>query len=200
MKKIIDLTLDLTQAFKKFRQFGKMEGGVSPADLGHIGTHIDIMDSPPLDIQRFISRAHLIDVSNAINLEIDINDTTLPKLDIRPGDSVIFRTDWLNKTYLQEPVTTYFEKHPYLSWDLINLLLEKEVNLIGIDAPGIRQGLEHPEVDMYCAAANIFIIENLTDLDKLTTNVPFDFYCFPAKLTDSTGITCRAIAMQQGPL
>lgn len=147
----IDLTLNLEEAFEYFGKYRKTDGGLTPVSFGHVGTHIDVMDYPQPELKRFISRGYLIDTSGAANLEITIQDTGLLELPIEKGDSIIFRTGWLSTTYGQGPVTNYFENHPFLSYEIINYLLEKQVNFIGMDLPAARQGKEHKEIDMYCA-------------------------------------------------
>ncbi len=193
---IVDLTLDLMSAFERFGKYKKTHQGLTPTQLGHIGTHIDIMDCKEIDLNRFISKAHLIDVSHIGNSEINLDDTKLKELAIEKGDSVNFRTDWLEKTFALDPITNYFENHPFLSYETIDFLLEKQVNFIGMDSPGARRGVEHFEVDKYCADHGVFILENVANLDRLSDKEPFTFYCFPAKICGSSGVTCRALAIQ----
>ena len=190
MNKMIDLTLNLTEAFNKF---GRTET-LNAITLGHIGTHIDIMDSGGLNIERFISMAHLIDVSNIFDREITLADTNLEQLEIVSGDSILFRTDWMNQTYQTD---YYFKNHPFLSYEVIDFLVERKVNLIGLDAPGVRRGAEHMQADIYCAEQNVFILENLTNLNLINKDSAFMLYCFPLKLEDNSGVTCRAVAAQQ---
>lgn len=190
-QQFIDLTMDLDVIFDKFSQEEKCL--LSRARLGHIGTHVDVMDTGGLSMERFISKAHIVDVSNIFDREIMLNDTNLSSINICRGDSILFRTDWA----LQKLNTNlYFKNHPFLSYELIDFLLDKHVNLICLDAPGIRRGTEHKDIDIYCANHNVFILENLINLNQLMPNMSLTLYCFPLKITKNTGITCRVIATQ----
>jgi kynurenine formamidase len=187
-KQYIDITMDLSDAFSKFNP--QSIEHFSPKLLGHVGTHIDIMNTNGLNIDRFISKVHLIEVAEIFERQITLQDTNVEHLNIEPGDSVIFKTNWSKIMFDSKE---YFKNHPYLCYQLIDYLLEKRVNLIGIDAPGVRRGTEHHAIDQHCADHNVFIVENLVNLAFIDTAYVLSLYCFPLKFSKNTGVTCRVV-------
>ncbi len=194
-KKYVDLTMDLNIALDKFTQ--KNTEPFNPKLLGHVGTHIDIMNTKGLAVDRFISKAHLIDVSNIFGREITMYDAKLDEIDIAPNESVIFNTNWSD---LMLETSAYFINHPYLSCEMIDYLLHKQVNLIAIDAPGVRRGKEHHLIDEYCANHNVFIVENLVNLSAINKKNEILLYCFPLNFTKNTGVTCRVLVCESVPM
>jgi kynurenine formamidase len=159
------------------------------AKLGHMGTHIDLVDTPGLPLERMIAKTCLVDAPYTDSAEIDLPDLTPVAEQITPGDNVIFRTGWLAAHY---PDKSYFKGHPQLSDQLIDFLLEKKVNMIGVDFPGIKAGSQHRQIDQYCLDRGVYILENLNNL-ALITQQQFTLYCFPLKLV-SSGATARVVA------
>ncbi|MBR0272057.1 MAG: hypothetical protein IJQ68_08755 [Methanobrevibacter sp.] len=88
----------------------------------------------------------------------------------------------------------YFTKHPQLSNELIDKLIEKEISLIGVDFAGVRNGAEHTPKDQYCADNGVFIVENLCNLKKLLKYDKFVVNTYPMNFSDVTGLPCRVIA------
>ena len=71
------------------------------------------------------------------------------------------------------------------------------VAIIGIDCAGIRRGKEHTPIDQYCADHNVFVIENLCNLqtflhskDHMTCYIN----TYPVHYSDMTGLPCRVVA------
>lgn len=181
MKKMIDLTLELSEAREQFK------------GLHHLGTHIDIMDTGGLAPERFISKCHLIQVVNIFDREIQLGETGLSAIEIEKGDSIIFHTGWMKKYFKTDQ---YFKDHAYISFEIIQYLISKQVNLIGIDAPGIRRTTgehKHYDMDVLCSQSGVFNLENLCCIEKIE-QTEFKLYCFPLSDAKSTGTTCRVIA------
>jgi len=160
---------------------------LSVARLGHTGTHLDIMNAGPLSPERFISKGRLFNVSATHGRQIEPSDFSN---DVHEGDFVIFQTGWLRDTYGTD---AYFKNYPELSQATIELLVKQKVNLIGIDSPGARRGENHKTVDRYCAEHNIFIVENIANLELITKNT-FNVYCFPLNLQGTNGLPVRIVA------
>lgn len=115
----------------------------------------------------------------------DVN-TTL----IQSGDFVVFRTGRIEEHSYGDP--QYFENHPQLSKELIDILAEKKIYFIGVDCPGIRQHSEHEQADRFCEQHGIYVIENLKNLN----NIPVQrFIAYTMWLEDEvmTGLRCRVI-------
>ena len=113
----------------------------------------------------------------------------LSGVNIKAGDFVLFRTDRIEKVY---GTREYFHKHPELSYEVIHYLIKKEISFIGIDCSGIRQGEEHTPADILCEDNNIYVIENLSNLDKIPDN-NFTVYTMWLEDKDATGLKCRVI-------
>jgi len=157
------------------------------ATPSHIGTHIDIIDKDnKIDLNRFIGRGILIDISNfnesPITLEHIKNQSS-----VREEDFVFFRSGW--SKYLG--YETYFD-HPEISFEVIEWLSEKKINMVGIDALGLGKGKNHGAYDRYLAGNGIYIIENLINLD-LIKNETFKVYCFPLSIDNLEAIPARVL-------
>lgn len=179
------MLIDLSLPISNDNPFLKEE--MSVAKLGHVGTHLDIMNAGPINVERFISKGKLFDVSEVRERQIEPSDF---RNDVHEGDFVIFRTNWLKDTY---GTGAYFKNHPELSQATIELLIEQKVNLIGLDFPGARRGENHRTVDSYCSEHNIFIVENIANLELITKST-FIIYCFPLSLQGTSGLPVRIIA------
>ena len=78
--------------------------------------------------------------------------------------------------------------------DLIQLLVEKGVSIIGVDCAGVRRGKEHTPTDQYCADRGVFIVENLWGLEQLLDSDHWTIHTYPMNYADVTGLPCRVIA------
>lgn len=162
---------------------------------GHLGTHFDVMNKEfPLE---FVKRKAIVfDVSNIMNRDISTQDIDIDL--IEENMFVAFYTGFIE----QEPYGTklYFTEHPQLSDELIEVLLNKEISIIGIDCAGVRRGKEHTAKDQYCADRGVFIVENLCNLSvildgrKATT---FVANTYPLNFSGMTGLPCRVVAEQK---
>ncbi|MDO4499835.1 MAG: cyclase family protein [Erysipelotrichaceae bacterium] len=174
---LIDLTLELDLNIKDNLKL-----------LGHFGTHFDVMNQVfPLDFTK--RKAIIFDVSHIKDREIAIDDIDLDKAE---RDMFVgFCTKHIEEyEYGSED---YRHNHPQLSRELIDALLNKCISMIGIDAPGIRRGVEHTPVDQYCADNGVFVIENLINLKEII-DMEFIIHIYPMNLRGTTGLPCRVIA------
>lgn len=156
--------------------------------MGHVGTHLDTYLKSEIPLEYFKRRGILVNTT-AFSETREIDKIDISGLDIREGDFVVFRTDRIKKVY---GTKEYFENHPQLSHELIEELCHRKISFIGIDTAGIRQGDEHTPADKLCEDNNIYVIENLTNLDKITTN---NFFVYTMWLDDkeATGLKCRVM-------
>lgn len=162
---------------------------------GHVGTHLDTYLKSNIAVEYFKRNGVLIDASEYAK-EREINVSDLLNVEIKEGDFVLFRTDQIKKEYGRKE---YFNNHPQLSHELIQFLCDKKVSFIGIDASGIRRGAEHRDADILCEENNVYVIENLTNLDKLSKSLDKsneNFLIYTMWLEDdlATGLKCRVIA------
>jgi kynurenine formamidase len=181
----IDITINLSAERLKESQ-KKDEYNV----LGHLGTHFDVMNKTfPLD---YLEREGIVfDVSQVKDREIEVSDIDLHK--IEADMFVAFYSGFSDEFEYGSDI--YSQKHPVLSYDLIDKLIDKKVSIIGIDFAGVRRGEEHTPVDQKCANNGLFIVENLCSLDSLLKSEnTFTAHTYPLNFTGMTGLPCRVVA------
>ncbi len=180
----IDITLKITSEILE-----NQAKNVDPTLRGHLGTHFDVMNkSFPLDYTA--RKAVVFDVSDVKDRDIDIADVDTDRI---AGDMfVAFYTDY----YETVPYGSreYFKNHPQLSFALIDLLLDRGVSVIGVDFAGVRRGAEHTPTDQKCADKNVFVVENLRNLNLLLDAEDVTIYTYPMSLEGVSGLPCRVIA------
>ncbi len=157
----------------------------------HMGTHID-------------GRMHMLNVSEYIgSLPIEhfcglgclihtqdekiIRMKSAYKDIIRDNEVVLFKTG-MDRYYGEDK---YYSDHPVLDMSVCEYLAESKVRLIGIDAPSP----DHYPFTIHKALlqSNILIIENMTNLDKISSDDKFEVFSFPLRINaDSSPV--RAVA------
>ncbi|GAA0379985.1 cyclase family protein [Paenibacillus motobuensis] len=157
----------------------------------HAGTHID---GPMhlLDIQRylsefpleqFIGRACLLDVSGQEIIDYEEKYETL----IKPQDIVVLYTGH-SKCYGQNE---YFAEYPILTREFAELLVRKQVKMIGLDTPSPDK---YPfEVHKVLFQHNILILENLANVEKLLDVSHFEIIALPMRIQADSAIA-RVVA------
>ena len=182
---LYDLTLELTPQLAQDAQ-----GNEKKALVGHLGTHFDVMDKE-FPLEYFRRSAIVFDVAG--KEEIDVEDIQMEL--VEKGMFVAFCTGFLKEAgYGTEK---YFKEHPQLSQKLITALVEKGVSIIGIDCAGVRRGKEHTPADQFCADHDVFVVENIWDMETLLDGekqAVFTAYTSPMRYQGVTGIPCRIIA------
>lgn len=184
---LIDLTLSVDTAL--LDNFSSKERLVR---WGHLGTHFDGMDTG-FSLEYWRLKGKLFDVRGHMNRVLEVDD--INPLLIEKGDFVIFYTGFLENQEYGSSI--YFNEHPQFSYELIDLLLEKEAKIIGIDAAGLRRGEEHTPVDQRCADRGVFVVENIANLKLLhdaAGTKQFTVYTAPVNFKGMTGLPCRVVA------
>ena len=105
--------------------------------------------------------------------------------------AVLVRTGW--SSHFGTP--SYGSGHPFLTSDAASLLIESGVALVGIDSMNIDDVTtgERP-VHSMLLAANIPIVEHLTNLEALPTD-GFRFFAVPPKFRGMGSFPVRAFAI-----
>lgn len=183
----IDLTLAIDLQSKELA-----ENNEKIVSSGHLGTHFDIMDkSFPLEL---IERdAIVFDISQIRERDVEANDLDLAL--VKKGMFVAFYSGFINEEAYG--TKSYFQNHPELSPALIDALLEKKVSIIGIDFSGVRRGKEHTPMDQHCADHNVFILENLCNLEQILAQKSAPYFIantYPLNYLGLTGVPCRVVA------
>lgn len=178
---VLDLTMPLGEEQKQKAELS-----------GHVGTHFDIMDKH-ISGSRISLRGVVFDVSAKGNGEITSEDIDLSA--VEKGMFVGFYSGIQNEhPYGSED---YNHNHPTISFELIDILIEKHIALIGIDFAGVRRHSEHTPADQKFADSGIFIIENLHNLDSVLGSCT-NAGCFVSveldQSRDSSGIPCKVFA------
>jgi kynurenine formamidase len=159
--------------------------------MGHIGTHLDLMGRE-FPIEYVKRRGKIVDISGIKNREIEIDDI---KIEINENDFVIFKTDNLvNFGYFTEK---YIENSAELSDGLVEFLINKRISLVGVDAVGVQNSEKHVAADQHFADNNIFVVENLLNIDVLHKEARdgnLTIYCSPLHLVGTTALPCRVVA------
>lgn len=158
----------------------------------HVGTHIDapmhmIADTPTIDtysLEHFFGNAVIINVSGQDNIGL----TEAIKSSIQAYDIVLFYTGF--DQYFKN-LEIYFNNHPVITMELAEHLVATKVKLIGFDMPS-------PDrmpftVHEFLLQNNVFIVENLTNLQSLLTIKHFEFFAVPLKI-EAEGSFVRAFA------
>jgi kynurenine formamidase len=160
--------------------------------FGHLGTHLDVMNKQ-FPLENCVLKGRIIDVSSVRGKDIEIVDADFA--DVSTGEFVLLYTGFLRQAgYGTEE---YAKNHPQLSHNLMGFLVGRKVSMIGIDAAGVRRGPEHAPTDQDCVDNAVFIVENLTNLDLLSSSAgrkTFTVYTFPLRLKGATGLPCRVVA------
>ncbi len=180
---LIDITVEMTT--ERAKEAGKNNSHLRP---GHYGTHFDVMNkSFPIEYAK--RRGIFFDVSSVKDRDIDITDIDASA--IAADMFVGFYTGFIEEKGYGTP--EYFGIHPQLSKELIELLCEKGISIIGIDFSGARNGSEHMPTDQYCADRNVFILENICNLKPVADKGVCVVDTFPIKYSDLTGLPCRVM-------
>lgn len=169
------------------------------------GTHVDApyhfddntlrIDEIPLN--RFVGRGVVVDCTSVGARERITLGSVGGQLDgVRPGDIVLFHTDWAR--HYQSP--QYFD-NPFLDSALVEALLDQGVLTFGLDALNIDEtptdenpGEGFPAHHLIAQAGGV-ICENLCNLENITFADPF-ISILPLKFIGIDGAPVRAVAME----
>jgi kynurenine formamidase len=153
---------------------------------GHnTGTHINTMGAVEIVPERFIRPGVKFDVSHVAGRQIELEDVDTSIL--WEGQYVLFQTNW----DLYRGDDKYLD-HPELSRQVLEYLIGRRINMIGIDAPGIGKAKNHAAYNAYAAEHGSYVIENLANLWKVPLS-GFSVYCFPAKFEALDAIPARVL-------
>ncbi|NME09448.1 hypothetical protein HF875_07945 [Paraclostridium bifermentans] len=156
-------------------------------DVHNMGTHIDVMRTDVIiENDRLISEGVKFDVSNITDRAIELDDLELSR--IKEGVYVLFQTNW--DKYLDDDEK--YSNHPEVSMEVIEYLVGKKVNMIGIDTLGLGLRRNHGTIDEYLAKNKIYGIENLANLNSIPEE-NFKVYCLPIKIEGLDALPARLL-------
>jgi arylformamidase len=96
--------------------------------------------------------------------------------------------------------TERYLRHPYLTREAAQLLVDKGVRIVGIDALSVdstTQETDHAHATLL--GNDVLIVENLTQLNQLVPGVIYQFSFLPLALSHLDGSPIRAIAWREHP-
>lgn len=156
-------------------------------DVHNMGTHIDVMGEDVLiENERLISKGIKFDVSHIVDREIKLSDLDIKR--IKEGVYVFFQTNW-DKYFEDEEK---YNSHPEISMEVIEYLVDKKVNMIGIDTLGLGIGRNHGIIDTYLGKHKTYAIENLANLKDIPEE-NFKVYCLPIKMEGIDALPTRIL-------
>ena len=110
---------------------------------------------------------------------------------IKENDIVLLFTGWDNFYGKEE----YYTEHPVVSRELAELLIKKKIKMLGMDMPSPDR--DNYEIHNVLFENDIFLLENLTNLNKLLYNEEIQLFAQPLKVQSEASLV-RAVAIYQG--
>ncbi len=167
----------------------------------HTGTHIDapfhflskgkMLSEIP--IERFIGRAVVLDLPKPMHSLLSVEDVLSSGFEILPGDMVFFNT---HQGVYWEDHERMFE-FSSLSEELAQWLVEKQVNIVGVDASSVDISNSLRPPGYACPIHNTLLGNDILIIECLNlTEVPSGYYrahCLPMSIKDSDGAPVRVI-------
>lgn len=146
----------------------------------HAGTHLDL-PAHMLEDQGLISDVSLSYLSGRARLLNTVGEKVITVKDkyndlIEKDDIIIIKTGFAAKYGKEE----YYREHPVISKELAEFFINKEIKLLGFDMPSPDHSpfkIHHKLFDN-----DIFILENLCNLEKLPELEIFKLFIFPLKV------------------
>ncbi len=146
----------------------------------HTGTHLDLpahmiksnYTISELELESLCGQAKIIYAGNEKFIEYKEEYDSL----IDEDDIVLIYTGFAEKYGSRE----YYESHPVLSEELTNFLVEKKIKILGLDMPSPDRFPYQVHEKFF--KNDIFILENMVNLDKLLGLKSFQVLVFPLKI------------------
>ncbi len=174
----------------------------------HTATHVDAprhvfqdgKPHPEVPLESVIGEAVVLDLSHLGDQARITAEVLAPHAsEIRPGDIVIVRTDWTDKTW---PTEDYFVQSPYMTEEGAQWLVARKPKAVGFDffkewAPRfVKFNPEEFVVHRAFLGNNIFIIDGLTGLGKLKKK-RVQLFAAPVKFASNVdGSPARVFAVE----
>jgi len=159
----------------------------------HTGTHIDaplhfIKNGKGIDkisLNTVVGPAKVIEIKDETSIKID----EIKDLNINKGDRILFKTKNSEKKWENMP---FFKNYVYLSAKASEYLVEKQVQIIGIDYLSIGGFYEDGSKTHHSLlGAGIWVIEGLYLNNVKPGN--YELICLPLKIKNGDGAPARVV-------
>ena len=165
----------------------------------HVGTHIDaplhfLPEGKPITAfpaETFLRRGVAIDLRHKKPQEkITVEDLRSARLE--PGCAVVLVTGWYRFFGTED-----YLKHPYLSKDVAEYLVEQGVSIVAVDFLNV----DETNGDVWDAhnvllGSDTLIVENLNNTCALDVEKSYLFSFLPLKILGTDGSPIRAVAIE----
>ncbi len=209
-KKIIDISVDVNSKtivwpgipkvrFSRLKDMaqGDMVNDTLMAANIHSGTHVDAplhflkhgRSIEKIDLKKFIGQAQVVQLSG----KSDIYAKDLQKAKILKGvKKILLKTD--NCKLWQKKNKTFVKDFCALKPDAAQWLVDRKIDLVGIDYLSIQKFKDGPEVHQILLKAGVVILETL-NLLSVRPGV-YTLVCFPMKLKGVEAAPVRAVLLK----
>jgi arylformamidase len=163
----------------------------------HTGTHVDtpyhFMDngetSESISLNAICGPTVLLDMSEKSNIPLHIEDLESRRNPLRDTKKMVIQWGW------SRTGSDYYENYPVLSPAVCQWLCDLGIEMIGMDTPSPGPpGQEGNEIHKLLLERGIYIIEGLTHLEQIETDI-FFLVCLPLFVKGAGGAPCRAVAL-----
>lgn len=113
---------------------------------------------------------------------------------IKAGENLILQTGWSKK----ESYRTFRDELPRISKELAHWIVEKGINILGVEPPSVADvnNLEEvTEIHHILMKGDVIIVEGLVNLDQIQSEMVY-LIALPLKLENGDGSPIRAIALE----
>lgn len=129
----------------------------------HVGTHIDVYKLSKLEDAPEMCLGRVVDVRGEKNIDVK----SLKDIPLDGVKFIVFRTGYMEEYGYASDKYFNLDGAPVVTRELIDILAAKKLRFVGIDLHGIQHGKDHVSIDRYCEAKGIYVIENITNLNKV---------------------------------
>lgn len=157
----------------------------------HVGTHLDlpahmledVRNAADISLDSLSGQAKMIYAAGEKIIKPEPNYRKL----IEKNDIVIIYTG-MDKEYGNQK---YYNQHPVISEEMVDLLIAKQTKLLGFDMPSPDRSPFKIHQKLF--ENDILVLENLCNLEKLLGLESFKIFVFPLKVR-AEAAPCRAAA------
>ena len=165
----------------------------------HSGTHVDApvhkipgaLSITDIPVERYIGwHTAVLDFTGHTG-EITVEDLKKHETLLAGCDAILVKTGW-SRHFGEDG---FFSDYPGLTPETADYLADKGIFLIALETPSVHPVL-HEEVHTQLLKNDIYIVESLNNVDKLTKDV-VELHAVPLKLQDLDGSPVRAYAIEE---